>query len=323
MILMQRRAFLTLLGAAATGLPRRADAQSPSARLIGFLSETSPDTIAPRVAAFRAGLSEIGFAEGRDVIIDWRSAERQTKRLRALAADLVGRRVGVIVTASDLATAAAKAATQTIPIVFLSGSDPIKNAWQGGNVTGLSWFGPDLAAGRLSLLRQLVPQGDVFGLLVDSSLAEAQVQVREVRAAADLGGIKLVVAQAASAAEIDAAFTTLMAQAARGLVVGGSDFFTAHREQLIELAARNALAAIYPTYEMAADGGLASYGHSASDAFRRAGVYVAWILQGASPASLPVVSAAKIELAINLKTAKTLGLEVTHNLIAGADTVIQ
>jgi putative ABC transport system substrate-binding protein len=323
MILMRRRAFLALLGVAAAGLPRRADAQSPAARLIGFLSETSPESIAPRVAAFRAGLSEIGFTEGRDVIVDWRSAERQTSRLRALAADLVGRRVAVIVTASDLATAAAKAATQTIPIVFLTGGDPVKNASQGGNVTGLSWFGPDLAAGRLSLLRQLVPQGDVFGLLVDPSLAEAQLQVREVRAAADLSGIKLVVAQAANAADIDAVFAILMAQSVRGLVVGGSDFFTSHREQLIEGAARSALPAIYATYEMAADGGLASYGHSAADAFRRAGVYAAWILQGASPASLPVVSATKIELAINLKTAKTLGLEVTQNLLAGADTVIQ
>jgi putative ABC transport system substrate-binding protein len=323
MILMRRRAFLTLLGAAAAGLPRRAEAQSPAARLIGFLSETSPESIAPRVAAFRAGLSEIGFTEGHDVIIDWRSAERQTNRLRVLAADLVGRRVAVIVTASDPATAAAKAATQTIPIVFLSGGDPTKNAWQGGNVTGLSWFGPDVAVGRLSLLRQLVPQGDVLGLLVDASLADTQAQVREVRAAAELTGTKLVVVQAASIADIDAAFATLTAQSVRGLVVGGSDFFTSHREQLIELATRNALPAIYATYEMTADGGLASYGHSASDAFRRAGVYAAWILQGASPASLPVVSAAKIELAINLKTAKTLGLEVTHNLLAGADTVIQ
>jgi putative ABC transport system substrate-binding protein len=207
--------------------------------------------------------------------------------------------------------------------VFLSGGDPAKNGWQGGNVTGLSWFGPDLAASRLSLLRQLAPKAEVFGLLVDANLAEAQAQLREVRAAADASRVKLVVAQAVSAADIDTGFASLMAQSVRGLVVGGSDFFIGRREQLIELAARNALPTIYPAYEMTADGGLASYGHSASDAFRRAGVYTGWILQGASPASLPVVSASKIELAINLKTAKTLGLEVTQSVLAGADAVIQ
>lgn len=323
MISIRRRAFLTLVGAAAVGSSRCAIAQRAAARLIGVLSEISPESMAPRVAAFRAGLSEIGFVEGRDVVIDWRSAERQPNRLRALAADLVGRHVAVMVTMSDPATAATKAATQTIPIVFLSGGDPAKNAWQGGNVTGVSWFGPDLAAGRLALLRQLVPKADVFGLLVDANAVDVQAQLREARNGADTTGVKLVVVQAGSNAEIDAAFATLMAQSVRGLVVGGSEFFTGHREQLVELAARNALPAIYAAREMTAAGGLASYGQSASDAFRRAGVYAGWILQGASPASLPVVSATKIELDINLRTAKALGLEVTHNLLAGADTVIQ
>ncbi|HEY6257840.1 MAG TPA: ABC transporter substrate-binding protein [Xanthobacteraceae bacterium] len=327
--MMRRRLFLTLLGAAAASWPPRASAQGGAARLIGFLSDASPDSMAPRVAAFHQGLGEIGYVEGRDVTIDWRSAERAPNRLRALAADLVGRRVAVIVTTSDLATAAAKAATSTIPIVFLSPGDPVKNGLiasldrQGGNVTGLSWFGPDLAPGRLSLLRQLVPKAEVFGFLVDANLSEAATQLREMRAAADTTKLKVVVAQAGSAGDIDAAFATLLAQPVGGLVVGASDLFISRREQLIELAARHALPAIYAAYEMTADGGLASYGHSASDAFRRAGVYAGWILQGASPASLPVLYSSKLEFAVNLKTAKALGLEVTHNLLAGADEVIQ
>ncbi len=324
--MMRRRVFLTLLGAAAAALPRRLGAQ-PAARMIGFLSEAPPDALGPRVEAFRQGLSEIGYAEGRDLTVDWRTAERQPNRLRALANDLVSRRVAAIVTASDAATAAARAATSTIPIVFLSANDPARNGSAADrpsqNVTGLSWFGPDLAPGRLSLLRQLVPQPNIVGLLVDADIPESAAVVREVRTAADASGVKLVVAQAGAGADIDAAFAILAAQHVGGLVLGRSDFFTSHREQLIELASRHALPAVYASYEMAADGGLASYGQSASDAFRRAGVYTGWILQGASPASLPVLSSTKIDLAINLRTAKALGLEVSHNVLAGADTVIQ
>jgi putative ABC transport system substrate-binding protein len=320
--MIRRRAFLMLLGAAAAW-PPVAHGQQAAAPIVGFLADGSPESMALRVAAFRQGLDEIGYAEGRNVTIDWRSAERQPNRLRALAADLVGRRVAVIVTTSDPATIAAKAATATIPIVFLSAGDPVKNGLPGRNVTGLSWFGADLAPMRLGLLRQLVPKAAVIGLLVDSSLSEAASQVREVQAAADTTGLHLVVLRAAGAGDIDAAFATLVAQRIGALVVGMSPLFVSQREQLIVLAARHAIPAIYAAYEVAADGGLASYGHSTSDAFRRAGVYVGWILKGASPADLPVLPSSKFELIINRKTAATLGLEVPQNLLAGADEVIQ
>jgi putative ABC transport system substrate-binding protein len=320
--MMRRRAFITLLGAAAAW-PSRAQARQPALPLVGFLAEGSPETMAPRVAAFRQGLEEIGYVEGRNVTIDWRSAERQSNRLRALAADLVGRRAVVIVTASVPAAVAAKVATSTIPIVFLSASDPAKSGLAGANVTGVSWFGADLASTRLGILRQLVPRATAIGLLVDQNLDDAPAQVREVQTAADTAGLKLVVLHAGSAGDIDGAFAALLAAQAGGLVVGASPLFIGWREQLIELAARHGVPAIYAASELVADGGLASYGHSASDAFRRAGVYTGWILQGAHPADLPVLPSSKLELVINLKTAKALGLEVPPNLLAGADEVIR
>jgi putative ABC transport system substrate-binding protein len=327
--MMQRRELITFLGAAAATWPRIARAQQPALQIIGFLAEGSPDAMAPRVAAFRQGLDEIGYVEGRNVTIDWRSAERQPNRLRALAADLVSRRVAVIVTTSDLATVAAKTATSTIPIVFLSASDPARNGLAagadrpGGNVTGLSWFGADLSPARLALLRQFVPKAAVIGLLVDSNLADAAAQLPAVQAAADITGLELVVLRAGSAGDIDAAFATLVARRIGALVVGASDLFTSRRAQLIELAARHRVAAIYAAYEIAADGGLASYGPSTSDAFRRAGVYTGWILKGAKPADLPVLPSSRFELVINIKTAEALGLEVPSNLLAGADEVIR
>jgi ABC-type uncharacterized transport system substrate-binding protein len=318
-----RRAFLRLLGAMAAAWPPTADAQQPASPIIGFLGDGSPETMAPRLAAFRQGLDEIGYVEGKNVTIDWRSAERQPNRLRALAADLVSRRVAVIVSATDLATVAAKAASTTIPIVFLSAGDPVKNGLPGGNVTGVSWFGVDLAPARLGLMRQLAPKAAVAGLLVDSNGTDAASQVREAQGAADATGLKLLVLQAGSAGDIDAAFATLVAQHVGALVVGSSPLFVSQREQLIELAARHAIPAIYAAYELAADGGLASYGYSTLDAFRRAGVYAGWILQGARPGDLPVLPSSKLELIINRKTAETLGLEVPPNLLAGADEVIQ
>jgi putative ABC transport system substrate-binding protein len=326
--MMRRRAFLTLLGVAAATWPWAAHAQQPASPAIGFLSDASPDAMARLVAAFRQGLGEIGYVEGRNVTIDWRSAERQPNRLRALAADLVGRRVAAIVTTTDLATAAAKTATATIPIVFLSAGDPVGSGAAaspdrpGTNVTGLSWFGADLAPSRLSLLRQLVPKAGVIGLLVDGNLADAASQVPEVQAAADTTGLKLVVLRARSAGDIDAAFASLVAHGIGALAVGASALFISRREQLIALAERHAIPAVYAAHELAAAGGLASYGYSASDAYRRAGIYTGWILQGARPADLPVVQSTKIELVINLGTAKALGLEVPPNVLAGADEVI-
>jgi putative ABC transport system substrate-binding protein len=328
-LMMRRRDFITFLGAAAASWPRTVRAQQPASPIIGFLAEGSPDAMAPRIAAFHQGLDEIGYVEGRNVTIDWRWAERQPNRLRALAADLVGRRVAAIVTVGDLATLAAKTATSTLPIVFLSASDPARNGLAasadrpGGNVTGLSWFGADLSPARLGVLRQLVPKAAVIGLLVDSSLADTAAQLPAVQAAADITGLELVVLRAGSVRDIDAAFATLVARRVGALVVGASDLFTGQRAQLIELAARHRVAAIYAAHEIAADGGLASYGPSTSDAFRRAGVYAGWILKGAKPADLPVLPSSRFELVINLKTAQALGLEVSSNLLAGADAVIR
>jgi putative ABC transport system substrate-binding protein len=327
--MMRRREFIMLLGAAAATSPPVARAQQPALPVVGFLSDGLPEATTRRVAAFHQGLEEIGYVEGRNVTIDRRSAERQPNRLRALAADLVGRRVAAIVTASDPATLAAEAATSTIPIVFLSAGDPVQSGLvagpdrPAGNVTGLSWFGNDLAPPRLGLIHQLVPEATVIGLLVDATLADAAAQVAQVQVAADTTGLKLVVVRAGSAAEIQPAFAALVAQQVGALVVGASAFFTSARAQLIELAALYRIPAIYAAHEMTADGGLASYGHSASDAFHRAGVYTGWILKGARPADLPVLQSSKFELVINLRTAKALGLELSHNLLAGADEVIR
>jgi putative tryptophan/tyrosine transport system substrate-binding protein len=326
--MIRRRDFITLLAAAATW-PQVARALEPASPIIGFLGEASPELMTSRVTAFRQGLDEIGYVEGRNMTIDWRSAERQPNRLQALAADLVARRVAVIVTTSDLATVTAERATSTIPIVFLSAGDPVKNGLAPGpgrprgNVTGLSWSGADLSPARLTLLHQLVPKATVIGLLMDSTLADAVAALPEVQAAAEASNLKLVVARAGGASDIEAAFATLVAQRVGGIVVGTSAFFTSQRQQLIGLAARHSVPAIYAADEMAVDGGLASYGHSASDAFRRAGVYTGWILKGARPADLPILQSSKIELVVNLNTAKALGLEVPPNLLAGADEVIE
>jgi putative tryptophan/tyrosine transport system substrate-binding protein len=324
--MMERRAFIALLGAVAAW-PRIARAQFSAAPVVGFLSEASPDSMAPQVAAFRQGLDEIGYVEGRNVAIDWRSAERQANRLRALAADLAGRRVAAIVTASDLATLAAEAATSAIPIVFLSAGDPARTGLgrpdrPSPNVTGVSWFGADLAPARLNLVHQLAPKATVIGLLVSQDIADA-AQLSQVQTAADLAGLELVVSHAASPSDIEGAFATLVARRVGALVVGASAFFAGRRQQLIELAAHHRVPAIYASHEMAAAGGLASYGYSMSDAFRRAGVYTGWILKGATPADLPILQSSKLELVINIETARALGLDLPHNLIAGADELIR
>jgi putative ABC transport system substrate-binding protein len=323
--MMERRAFIALLGAAVAVGPRVARAQPSGSPVLGFLGDASPESVAPRLTAFRQGLDEIGYVEGRNLTIDWRSAERQPNRLRALAADLVGRRVAAIVTTSDLATVAAKAATATIPIVFLSAGDPAKLAGPdrpGPNVTGLSWFGPDLMPPRLMLLHQLVPKATLIGLLVDSDVADA-AQLPQVQAAADANGLRLLVLHAGNASEIERAFASLVAQRAGALLVGAGAALAGQREQLVELAARHGVPAIYAARELAAAGGLASYGYSAADAYRRAGVYTGWILKGATPAELPIVQSSKLELVINIETAKALGLELPPQLVAGADELIQ
>ena len=325
---MRRREFIKVIGGAAAW-PLAARAQQPATPVIGFLSGVSPGPFAQRLAAFRQGLNETGTIEGKNVKIEYRWAEGQYDRLPALANDLVGRRVAVIVAYTDAAALAAKAATTTIPIVFLSGDDPVKLglveslARPGENITGVSWFGVDLVPKQLSLLHELVPNAAVIALLVDLNVPDAASRVSEVQAAARTLGLQLVVLNARTASDIDVAFASLVRERAGALVVGAGGFLVSRRNQIIALAERHAIPAIYGFREYSIDGGLVSYGNDIPDAFHRAGVYTGRILKGDKPADLPVERTTKFELVINLKTAKALGLTVPRSLIAGADEVIQ
>jgi len=289
----------------------------------------SPGPFAQRLAAFRQGLNETGIIEGRNVAIEYRWADGQYDRLPALATDLVGHRVVVIVAWTDAAALAAKATTTTIPIVFLTGSDPVRFGLvsslnrPGENITGVSWFGIDLVPKQLSLLHELVPNAAIIALLVDENVPEAVSQVSEVQAAARKLGLQLVVLNVRTASDIDMAFANLMRERASALVVGAGGFFTSQRGQIIALAARHAIPAIYGFREYSLDGGLVSYGNDIPDAFRRAGIYAGRILKGEKPADLPVVRSTKFELIVNLKTAKALGLNVPLGLQQRADELLE
>jgi putative ABC transport system substrate-binding protein len=322
---MRRREFISLLGSAATAWPFGTHAQQAAMPVIGFLSGVSPGPFAQRLAAFRQGLNETGTIEGRTVAIEYRWAEDQYDRLPALATDLVNRRVVTIVAYPDAAALAAKAATTTIPIVFLSGSDPVVPSLNrpGQSITGVSWFGVELVPKQLSLLHEFVPNAAFIALLVDLKAPETPRLVSEVQAAARTLRLQLVVLNARTASDIDMAFASLVRERASALVVGAGAFLVSRRDQIIALAARRAIPAIYGFREYSADGGLVSYGNDIGDAFRRAGVYAGRILKGDKPADLPVERTTKFELVINLKTAKALGLTVPPALIARADEVIQ
>ena len=325
---MKRREFISVLGGAAAW-PLAARAQQPTMPVIGFLSGLSPGPFAQRLAAFRQGLNETGIIESRNVAIEYRWAEGQYDRLPALAADLVGRRVVVIVAWTDAAALAAKATTTTIPIVFLTGTDPVRFGLvsslnrPGENITGVSWFGVDLVPKQLSLLHELVPNAAIIALLVDENVPEAVSQVSEVQAAARKLGLQLVVLNVRTASDIDMAFANLMRERASALVVGAGGFFTSQRGQIIALAARHAIPTIYGFREYSLDGGLVSYGNDIPDAFRQAGIYVGRIVKGEKPADLPVVRSAKFELIVNLKTAKVLGINVPLGLQQRADELLE
>jgi putative ABC transport system substrate-binding protein len=325
---MNRRAFIRLIGGAAAASPLAARGQQ-AMPVIGFLSAVSPRPFAQRIAAFQQGLSETGYVQGQNLVIENRWAEEQYSRLPALAADLVSRRVDVIVTYTDAAALAAKAATTTIPVVFINGGDPVRAGIvpslnrPGGNVTGASFFGVDLAAKQLSLLNEIVPNAAVIGFLLDENVPDAVAQVPAVQEAARRLGLQLIVLHARAAADIDTAFATLVRERVGALVVGTGALLTNQREKIIALAARHAVPAIYPFREFTADGGLISYGNNVPDTFRQGGVYAGRILKGDKPAELPVILSTKFEFVLNLRTAKAIGLAVSPLMLARVDEVIE
>jgi putative tryptophan/tyrosine transport system substrate-binding protein len=327
---MRRRDFIIFIAGAIVAWPLAARAQQKAMPVIGVLNTGSPSSSAePLMAAFRQGLSEAGYVEGQNLAIEYRWAEGHYDRLPALAADLVGRKVDLIMASSPPSALAAKSATSTIPIVFRHGGDPVGDglvaslARPRGNLTGVSFVADELTAKRLELLSELVPRAGVIALLVNPNNATAERVIRGVQEAARTKGLQLHVLKAGSESEIDTAFAFLVQLHAGALVVGADPFLSSRREQLVALASRSAVPSIYAWREFAASGGLISYGASLTSAFRLVGHYTGEVLKGAKPADLPVQQPTTFELVINLKTAKALGIDVPATLLAQADEIIE
>jgi ABC-type uncharacterized transport system substrate-binding protein len=324
---MQRREFIAMLGGAATIWPFAARAQQPATPVIGFLDGQTFDPYL--MAAFRQALKDTGYIEGKNVEVYFRSADGQTDRLVTLAGDIVGRCVAVIVTTGGGAAIAAYASTTTIPIVFVSGVDPVASGLvmslgrPGGNATGVYIFQQVLEGKRLGLLRGLAPAAALIAVLLNPTNANFQSQLRGVQDAARAVGQQVSILSANTEREIDAAFATLTASRAGALLVGSDPFFNNERDQVVALAARHAIPAIYEGREFVMAGGLASYGTNLADAYRQAGVYAGRLLRGEKPSDLPIVQPTQFEFVINLKTAKALGLDVPGGLSASADEVIE
>jgi putative tryptophan/tyrosine transport system substrate-binding protein len=327
---MRRREFITLLGGAAAAWPLAARAQQSTMSVIGFLNGALPEGYAPFVAAFRQGLKEAGYVEGQNVTIEYRWAEAQYDRLPSLAADLVQQKVTVIAATSTPAALAAKAATSTVPIVFTTGGDPIKLGLvaslnrPGGNVTGTVHFSVEVGPKRLELARELFPGATTFALLVNPANPLAATVSKDLQAVADTLGVRLHVLHASTEADFEAAFATAAQLRAAALVIGSADpLFGSHAAQLGALALRRNVPAIYQFREFAAAGGLMSYGGSVRHTYHLAGVYTGRILKGEKPGELPVQQGTKVELILNLKTARALGLTVPTALLVRADEVIE
>jgi putative ABC transport system substrate-binding protein len=324
---MRRREFIGLIAGAAVW-PLSTRAQQPVLPVIGFLRSTTLADAVHQIAAFRHGLKEEGFVEGQNVAVIYQAPEDQPGRLRELVAEFVGQPVAVIV-GNSISALAAKAATTTVPIVFGTGGDPVQQGLvanlnhPGGNVTGVSFFAGVLGAKRLELLRELVPKGTTIAMLVNPNSRETEAERSDVKAAAHAFGEQVLDLDVSSERDIETAFATFIQRGAGALVVGAGVFFNSNRERLVALAARHALPASYSLREFVADGGLMSYGTSITDAYRQVGIHTGRILKGEKPGEMPVVQSNKLDLIINLKTVRALGLEVPPTLLARADEVIE
>jgi putative ABC transport system substrate-binding protein len=325
-----RRQFISLLGGAAAAWPLMARAQQPAIPVIGLLNAGSEAAQTSYTAALLQGLKETGYVEGQSLTIGYRYADFQNERLPALAADLVQHRVRVIATLGGPAAAiAAKAATATIPIVFATGGDPVKLGLvaslnrPGGNITGVSFLTNALGSKRLELLLELKPTAAAIGFLIDPTNPNTESETTDMLAAADALKRKMLMVRASTESEVDAAFASLIQERADALIIAAQAFFTSRHDQVLALTQRHALPTIYQTRQLVVAGGLMSYGTSITDAHRQAGVYTGRILKGEKPDDLPVMQSTRFELAINLKTAKALGLTVPDKLLALADEVIE